>query len=515
MSECQDIEEEFYLEDPNAKRIIENSLLEIQAEYKRKRLFESLVGPCLSTVFHVALIAILAIAISDKYKHESPEIVIDALEVEDIQIEEPPAIEEPEEVASVDDPVITTVKVDNVETNDDALEDVDDEAPSTADDSTVDAISDVTVSPSAFASPSVLGGRSSAGRASAVSRFGGSKKGQDVLLKSLYWLQKVQNPDGSWGGQRSIKQGLTGLAILTYLAYGETPFSRAFGQTVRKGMDWLVKSDIDVESSHGYSHAIKTYALAEAYAMTGIEPLQNAMNKNLIVIIKGIQNGGSFNYHYEGPREDLSFAGWNYQALKAAYAAGCDHPGLLRAIEKSIKWLKKTAKTDNSGNGFPYSKVDGLIKGKGKASMRAIGVLCLQLLGEGKTPEIKDEIATISTKDFEKLSWENPPLESLYTWYYATQCMFQHGGEDWQKWNKKFQSVLVKNQNSEGYWDYPGKGHMRAFKGIKDERIYGTTLCALMLTVYYRYLPSAKGLSRPESAKKTIVEIDEGIDLLE
>ena len=52
--------------------------------------------------------------------------------------------------------VLTAVAIENVETNDAALEDTNDEAPSTDDDSTVEAVSDIVVSPSAFASPTVL-----------------------------------------------------------------------------------------------------------------------------------------------------------------------------------------------------------------------------------------------------------------------------------------------------------------------------------------------------------------------
>ena len=77
-------------------------------------------------------------------------------EVEEVQIEEPPPIEEPEpeevEEAEAVSPVLTAIALDNVETSDAAIEDVNDEAPSTEDDSAIDAVSDVVISPSAFAS---------------------------------------------------------------------------------------------------------------------------------------------------------------------------------------------------------------------------------------------------------------------------------------------------------------------------------------------------------------------------
>ena len=63
------------------------------------------------------------------------------------------------------------------------------------------------------------------------------------------------------------------------------------------------------------------------------------------------------------------------------------------------------------------------------------------------------------------------------------------------KWNKMFANSLVKNQvimkgagldgKDIGYWDDVGK--------LKEcNLVYNTTLCTLMLEVYYRYLPSYK-----------------------
>ena len=172
----------------------ESDLLEIQEQYRRRRLIESLIGPVTSTVFHLILIIVLALVIKDKYKPEVAEIEVSMEEVEEVQIEEPPPIEEPipEEIETTDatEPVLTTVTIENAETEEAALEDVNDEAPSTEDDSTVEAVSDVTVSPSAFASPAVFGGRGAAGRASAVSKFGGSRVGQERVIESTLLVKK-------------------------------------------------------------------------------------------------------------------------------------------------------------------------------------------------------------------------------------------------------------------------------------------------------------------------------------
>ena len=521
----EEYEEEYDEEIAEASLLSEEEIFEIQEEYRRRRLMESLIGPVVSTIFHVALVAILAILITDKFQVEVPDIEVKMQEVEEIQIEEPPPIEEPtpEELEPTEstDPVLTTVAIETATSDDSALEDTNDEAPSTDDDSAVEAVSDVVVSPSAFASPSVFGGRSAGGRASAVSRFGGSRVGQERLLRALYWLKKVQNPDGSWADSKGYQQAMTGLALLTFLAYGETPTSKEFGTTVRKAMEWLSNSPHNITASHGYPHAIKAYALAEAYAMTGVSLLEDAMNKSIRAIIDGQQKNGCYDYNYKmTTRQDLSFAGWNYQALKAAYGAGCEEKGLTNAIFKGVEWLKGRAASSDVGKGFPYAIKDGT-GGGGKHTMRAVGVLCLQLYGEGKTPEIKDEIQTIAELDYANLSWANAPSGSLYGWYYATQAMFQHGGKEWKAWNRKFQKELGDNQSAEGYWMYPGgHGHGPAKKPeTLDGKIYATTLCALMLTVYYRYLPSSKGAIGGNAAKKVekkpMEEEEEGLDLID
>lgn len=515
------MEQEYIEEDYNSDLYIDRDLALIEEEYRKKRLIESLIGPIVSTVFHIALIIILSIFITDKYKEEIPDIEVKMEQVEEITTEEPPPVEKPEEIEEVQEdvtnPVLTTVALENVETNDAALEDVSDEAPSTEDDSTVEAVSDVTVSPSAFVSPSVFGGRSAAGRASAVSKFGGSMMGQQSLLKALLWLQKVQNPNGSWGVKKHSHYALTGLALLTFLAHGETQMSKQFGHTVSKAMQYLANLPIDTIAGSGYSHAIKTYAICEAYAMTGISILEDVMDPHVRVIIDGQQNGGSFGYKYnknEQEKQDLSIAGWNYQALKAAYAAGCNISGLNEAIAKSVDWLKKRAAGSDRGYGYPYDFSKR--KTSTKHSMRAVGVLCMQLFGEGNFPALQDEIALIAERDRENFNWARPPKESVYGWYYATQAMFQHGGKEWKDWNKKFQKELTRNQHPEGFWEYPGVWHGR-FDQPTPERIYCTTLCALMLTVYYRYLPSTKGAigNKKKVTEKNNEMEEEGINLIE
>ncbi|NQZ56713.1 MAG: hypothetical protein HRT88_04485 [Lentisphaeraceae bacterium] len=517
-----------YAEEENMAEAVhlDDEILAIQAAYRRKRLIESLVGPVVSTMFHVAIIFVMAITITDTSFTQKAEIEIELAEQqEDIKIEE--EIEEPDvEEEEIEETEVETADISPDIEDDSAAEEeeVSDEPLTSDDGQDYDEYSDVTVSMSAFSSTDVRGGRTESGRKGALKRHGGSKRGQIALLKSLKWLQSVQNPDGSWGSARGTRSAMTGLSLLTFLAHGETPTSRLYGSTVKKAIQWLVNSPTDTSSSHAYPHAIKAYALGEAYAMTDNSSIVPALRTAMEIIVKGQQDGGSFYYNYaKGEKADLSFAGWNYQAMKACYATNLDIPGLEDGIRKSIKWLKLMASKSHS---FPYRITGTRPSGGGRDTMRAVGVLCLQIFGEGKTAVLKDELQRISREDLKNFKWNKPPKASLYGWYYATQAMFQGGSKYWKSWNRVFQKELINNQAKAGYWEYPDGGHGSSAGDETSQRVYATTLCSLMLTVYYRYLPGAvaggfeakarkKNKEKSAKAGKAAEENEEILDLLD
>ena len=111
------------------------------------------------------------------------------------------------------------------------------------------------------------------------------------------------------------------------------------------------------------------------------------------------------------------------------------------------------------------------------------------------------------------MDWGKPEhKDPFYRWYYITFAMFQKGGDHWKVWNNKFQDVLKKNQAPEGFWDNPGHSHAEGYLEDQESfRVYNTCLASLMLTVYYRYLPSTSKKTHAVKAKtpmqkKTIKE---------
>jgi hypothetical protein len=387
--------------------------------------------------------------------------------------------------------------------------------------------------------------RTAGGRKGALTRYGGSGTGELSVNKALKWLMEHQNPNGSWPGQ----VGLSGLALLTFLAHGMVPSSPVFGPTVEKAIKHLIaiQTGTGSFSPDAYSHGIATYAMSEAYALTKIMAVREAMDKAVEVIIAGQQEKGGFNYGYDtkSDRWDMSVCGWQYQAMKAAKMAGCANPELDKAIEKSIAFLKEWA---YSGTGWGYSGQQTKAGGGTTPAMTGAGALALQLLGQGKCPQVRSalkyleaqacswprltdpakladarklEKATVEAKksaetatEAERAAKEEElrkaqeaeaavaPKAPIYGWYYITQVKFQEGGGTWDAWNKQFQREITLNQKEDGHWD---NGDYEGHAG--GACVYTTCMCALTLQVYYRYLPTYKKVD--DTATETATSPDD------
>jgi beta-lactamase regulating signal transducer with metallopeptidase domain len=327
--------------------------------------------------------------------------------------------------------------------------------------------------------PNELKNRAPKARSQALKKYG-SQAGYNNIVKAFDWFIQVQNPDGSWGNTSQVAQ--TSFVILSFLTHAEIINSDKYGSSVKKAIKWLVEQKIDLKKFHGYPHAIKTSALCEAHAITG--SYEKQMNEAVQVLINGQQKEGSYNYNYnvdEG-RQDLSFAAWNYQALRSASIAGCKLKDLQKTIQNAVEWLKGSTAGDFQ---FSYSTSQNSFKtNKAKHTMRAAGTYSLQILSKENALGLRDELKTISTDDLKELSWENPPKSSLYGWYYATQVMFVEN-RNWRSWNKKLLNEIKGGQDEKGFWVYPGVSH--APKDHLTNKVYATSLCVLMLSSSFRY----------------------------
>jgi hypothetical protein len=349
----------------------------------------------------------------------------------------------------------------------------------------------------------IFGSRSPGARGSALGRFGGSGHTEGAVLRALRWLKKNQEADGSWNAKsgggigkahNGAQAGLTGMALLTYLAHGETPASPEFGQTVEKAIKYLVeKQGADGKWSEvAYEHPIATYAMCEAFSMTKLPTVQEKAKKGLQAIISGQNAIGGFTYGLDASmRSDSSVMGWCGQALKAGKIAGLDCAGLDSAMKKTLEGFKSNYQGSPDNGTFGYTK-PGEFPWK-SGGLTGVGVLCNQLLGAAKSSEAKGGLGWLVAND--KFDWATVTWKDVYYWYYNTQARFHEGGECWKSWNKAFSVPLVKAQTiiakgiatpagkmvDIGYWDA---------KNDEGGLVMDTALGALMLQVYYRYLPT-------------------------
>ena len=185
--------------------------------------------------------------------------------------------------------------------------------------------------------------------------------------------------------------------------------------------------------------------------------------------------------------------GWNVQALNAARYTQLKFEGMDQAWENIGRYL--TVSQNPEGN-FGYRGSTG---GRGY-TMTGVGCLCMIMHGEMKSHKIKDGVRYIL--DTGKISYAGPDAD-IYGWYYITQVMFLQGGGNWKKWNGYFQNEIIAAQNKNGSFKREGPGAelntpVDGSNGAgPDAEIYRTALCALMLEVYYRYLPATdKGASK-------------------
>ncbi|RLS51299.1 MAG: hypothetical protein DWH91_19445 [Planctomycetota bacterium] len=353
--------------------------------------------------------------------------------------------------------------------------------------------------------------RNNANRGQAIQQFGGSTQSEAAVDLALKWLASIQEPNGSFDGDshgagriaieantdrdgRNADAGLTALAVLAFLGKQHTLEDGPYSANVEKALRWLVSQQ--GQNSQGlpgylggqnasniagmYSHALATFAIAEAYAMTKDQsraeflklPLQRAVQ---FTIECQLSDGGWRYMKLQKDGGDMSIFGWQLMSLKSAQAAGIDLP--LEVRQKMIQFLQNRGVGPAGGLAKyrPHERAPSV-------AMTAEALFCKQMLGISREhPSCTEAVDFILA---------NPPTRStadLYSWYYSTLALYQYGGEPWEKWNGKMRDLLVNEQTISG--PLAGSWEPRDRWGGFGGRIYSTTFATLTLEVYYRYLP--------------------------
>jgi hypothetical protein len=334
---------------------------------------------------------------------------------------------------------------------------------------------------------------------------GGTPACEEAVLKGLRWLKANQAADGSWG-EKYNPVAMTGLALLAYLGHCETPASEEFGDSCLKGIVYLINVGMQNEgrlsSKKGqdkywcYEHAIATYALGEAATFCkdlkmNIPNLLEVTQKAAQFIIDNQHNNGGWAYNFNTSekgetgtqdRPDTSITAWMIQALKACSHTSVSLTGLNSTISKALNFINER-QNEEGGYGYigPRSGHGGYF------TLTGAGMLANQMWGRGSSKEVRrgaDYILKNTRFTYDGIYCD------IYGHYYESQAMMQIGGNDWKKYNEIFRDQVLKGQDADGSWKEPGGGRegVRAQKAGFNNKYYRTTLCILMLEVYYRFL---------------------------
>lgn len=366
-----------------------------------------------------------------------------------------------------------------------------------------------------------FGGRGTGARKAMVGGFGGTKHSERAVAAALNWIARHQNRDGSWsleGFNRSCKDATcsgvggvksdaaaTALALLPFLAAGQTHESRGpYKANIHNGLLWLMKNQKRDGSLWGtssqkmYTHGLAAICLCEAYGLTG-DRLVGQAAQGGINFIQSSQHPRTGGWRYSpGDEGDTSVVGWMAMAMKSGIMSNLTVSA--PALQGVKHWLTLCASGKAKGL-FSYTPGSGP-----SPSMTAVGLLLEQYAGmTPDNPAMREGVSYLMSQ------MPDPRRRALYYWYYATQVMHNIPGPDWDKWNRAMRRVLIETQIKEGCaagsWDpmRPTREHL----GEQGGRLCVTSLSALTLEVYYRYLPLYKldaGSAVPEAVKAAAPE---------
>jgi hypothetical protein len=360
--------------------------------------------------------------------------------------------------------------------------------------------------------------RDAPGRLGLVEQQGGSGRTESAVSQALRWLAGAQSRDGRWdadeygagqeqmvlnqnrgGAGRNADTGVSALALLAFLGAGHSHLHGDYQDTVRRGIDFLLRSQAADGSLFGestlyaqmYCHSMATFALAEALAMTGDRRLEPAVTRavNFSIAAQNTSIGG---WRYRpGDSGDTSQLGWQIMALASARRAGINVPGNTWArVERFLTTVRRGAR-----GGLASYRPDG----PASTSMTAEALYCRLLLAEIRGDKI-EESAMREASDNLLASPPTAERVNLYYWYYATLALhFRHtqngsAAEAWKTWNDAMTAAIVATQVAEGR--DAGSWSANTVWGGYGGRIYTTAMAAMCLEIYYRYAPMPSPRSR-------------------
>ncbi|MBI5722557.1 MAG: terpene cyclase/mutase family protein [Planctomycetes bacterium] len=307
-----------------------------------------------------------------------------------------------------------------------------------------------------------------------------------AVEKALEFLAAQQDDDGSFKGCASkANAAVASLCVMAFLAAGHTPGSARYGETINKGIDFVLtcrKDDgliFDRRGGHPmYSHGISTLMLCEVSGMVDgrrQKAIDAALPKAVGIILAaqkiqkaGAQQGG-WRYAAASNDSDISCSGWALMALRSAKGNGGEVP--KEAIDEAVKFIM-ACRAKDGGFGYQPGGGPGLAR-------TGTGLLCLELCGKhGEKPPGEAGLWIL-----QHLPNKLGDSFFYYALYYCSQGMFQLGGNFWRIWAGHMYEMMLTFQQKDGSW--PAGSDQEGQAGP----CYSTAMAVLAMSVSYCQLP--------------------------
>jgi hypothetical protein len=357
------------------------------------------------------------------------------------------------------------------------------------------------------------------------SNMGDSGDGQltePAIENGLTYFSHTQFPDGHWSlheappgvpldpsslGDLHADTAATGLALLAYMAAGYTQQDEKYRDTVRRGLQWLIKHQAadgnlsyhGSDPTHFYSQGIATMALCEAYGMTQDRDLREAAQKAIDFIVRSQDpNRGGWRY-VARDGADTSVTGWQLMALRSAQMAGLTVPD--ETLRRVSHWLD-LAQVPGRGT-YVYNpwNLDTSEERKGRApnpTMTAQAMIMRMFLGQDKDQVLLRQGADYVLAHLPEPAGAETSFRDCYYWYYATQAMYHMQGDYWKAWDARVIPLVrlgqVERGPLKGSWS--GSAPVPDIWNSKAGRHYVTAMRVLTLEFRYWHLPLFRELRR-------------------
>jgi hypothetical protein len=333
------------------------------------------------------------------------------------------------------------------------------------------------------------------------------ERARTAAARSLAWLAKEQDPDGSFsstgvagGASRAEAAGhapvaTTALCALAWMAGGATPGRGEHGAELRRSIEWLVAcSDRTTESprrgwisrpgdlvSRMHGHCYATLALAQAWSMSRKDDLgarvEGALREaiDLLLRAQGVEGGWWYEPERGGGHES-SLTVCAVQALRGARDVGVGVDAVV--VERALAYLRRTRREDGA---FAYAIGDKQVS----VALTAAGIGVLQNAGSYSGIQLRQGHDWIARALALRKLPDAPEAARLvvcprYESLYLAQALWQLEDQSpWLEWRRAAVQAALQRQAEDGRF--------------RDERFgdaYATSMESLVLLLPSGLLPA-------------------------